>query len=116
MCLKRSAFSSTAAKGRKSANAWGKSKWLMRMVCKSYASVEDLKKISMAIAVAINSVGVGVRKVNGSGRSILGYIQICCIVLKFFIFSTILSSLFFCEFTRDFTARIAVCLFIKIKP
>ena len=101
MCLKRSAFSSTAARGRKSANAWGKSKWLMGMVCKSYASVEDLKKISMAIAVAINSVGVGVRKVNGSGRSILGYIQICCIVLKFFIFSTILFSLFFCEFLID---------------
>ncbi|CAN6991345.1 unnamed protein product [Brassica rapa subsp. trilocularis] len=73
----------------------------MGMVCKSYASVEDLKKISMAIAVAINSVVVGVRKVNGSGRSILGYIQICCIVLKFFIFSTILFSLFFCEFLID---------------
>ncbi|CAN7058756.1 unnamed protein product [Brassica rapa subsp. trilocularis] len=66
-----------AVRGSKSANAGEKkSKGLMRMARKSYANVEDLKKISMAAASAINGVGVGGRKAVGGGRSILGYRQV----------------------------------------
>ncbi|CAH8385653.1 unnamed protein product [Eruca vesicaria subsp. sativa] len=66
-----------AARGSKSANAGEKkSKGLMVMARKSYANVEDLKKISMAAASAINGVGAGGRKVVGGGRSILGYRQV----------------------------------------
>ncbi|KAF8049354.1 hypothetical protein N665_2229s0001 [Sinapis alba] len=69
--------SSIAARGSKSANAGEKkSKGLMGMARKSYANVEDLKKISMAAASAINGVGVGGRKAVGGGRSILGYRQV----------------------------------------
>ncbi|WZZ53328.1 uncharacterized protein LOC106429438 [Brassica napus] len=66
-----------AARGSKSANAGEKkSKGFMGMARKSYANVEDLKKISMAAASAINGVGVGGRKAVGGGRSILGYRQV----------------------------------------
>ncbi|KAL0742036.1 hypothetical protein Bca4012_083549 [Brassica carinata] len=69
--------SSVAARGSKSANAGEKkSKGLMGMARKSYANVEDLKKISMAAASAINGVGIGGRKAVGGGRSILGYRQV----------------------------------------
>ncbi|KAJ0234513.1 hypothetical protein HA466_0275230 [Hirschfeldia incana] len=72
---------SSSARGSKSANAGEgekkKSRGLMMgMARKSYASVEDLKKISMAAASAINGVGVGGRKAVGGGRSILGYRQV----------------------------------------
>ncbi|KAJ4902323.1 hypothetical protein Rs2_16274 [Raphanus sativus] len=69
--------SASSARGSKSANAGEKkSKGLMGMARKSYANVEDLKKISMAAASAINGVGVGGRKAVGGGRSILGYRQV----------------------------------------
>ncbi|ESQ28749.1 hypothetical protein EUTSA_v10019032mg [Eutrema salsugineum] len=64
-----------------------KSKAMMGMARKSYATVEDLKKISMAAASAINGGGGGGRKsiggagegrksLGGGGRTILGYRQI----------------------------------------
>lgn len=76
--LTGSASSSIAARGSKSANAGEKKSkgGMMGMARKSYANVEDLKKISMAAASAINGVGVGGRKAVGGGRSILGYRQV----------------------------------------
>uniref|UniRef100_A0A1J3IEF7 Uncharacterized protein n=1 Tax=Noccaea caerulescens TaxID=107243 RepID=A0A1J3IEF7_NOCCA len=76
--LTGSASSSAAARGSKSASAGEKkSKGMMGMARKSYASVEDLKKISIAAAAAINGGGAGGRKTGGGGgRTILGYRQI----------------------------------------
>ncbi|CAN8232937.1 unnamed protein product [Cochlearia groenlandica] len=76
--------SSAAARGSKSASAGEmkiKSKGFMGMARKSYASVEDLKKISVAAASAINNGGGGGgggRKAGGGGgdRTIFGYRQI----------------------------------------
>lgn len=72
------ASSSGAARGSKSASAGEKKSkgMMMGMARKSYASVEDLKKISMAAASAINGGGGGGRKAAGGGRTILGYRQI----------------------------------------
>ncbi|CAH2079722.1 unnamed protein product [Thlaspi arvense] len=68
--------SSAAARGSKSASVGEKKgKGLMGMARKSYASVEDLKKISMAAASAINGAGAGGRRAVGGGRTILGYRQ-----------------------------------------
>ncbi|ESQ47230.1 hypothetical protein EUTSA_v10027906mg [Eutrema salsugineum] len=72
--------SSAAARGSKSASAGEKkSRGLMGLARKSYASVEDLKEISMAAASAINGNGGGGggrKAVGGGGRTILGYRQI----------------------------------------
>ncbi|KAF8050069.1 hypothetical protein N665_2051s0004 [Sinapis alba] len=49
----------------------------MGITRKSYATVEDLKKVSMAAASGINGGGGGGRKsIGGGGRTILGYRQI----------------------------------------
>lgn len=79
-------LSGSASRGSKSASAGEKkSKGMMMMgmgmARKSYANVEDLKKISMAAASAINGGGGGGggRKVGEGGggrRTILGYRQI----------------------------------------
>ncbi|KAG7548400.1 hypothetical protein ISN44_As12g035890 [Arabidopsis suecica] len=73
----------SASRGSKSASAGEKkSKGMMGMARKSYANVEDLKKISLAAASAINGGGGGGggRKVGdgcgGGRRTILGYRQI----------------------------------------
>lgn len=71
-------FAGSASKTRGSISASAgekKSKVMMGMARKSYANVEDLKKISMAAASAINGGGGG-RKSIGGGRTILGYRQI----------------------------------------
>nr|AAM63228.1 unknown [Arabidopsis thaliana] len=74
-----------ASRGSKSASAGekkSKGMMMMGMARKSYANVEDLKKISMAAASAINGGGGGGgggRKVGDCGggrRTILGYRQI----------------------------------------
>ncbi|XP_010528488.1 PREDICTED: uncharacterized protein LOC104805574 [Tarenaya hassleriana] len=65
--------SASSARGSKSASAGEKKSRVMGMAArKSYASVEDLKKISMAAASAINGDG-GRGKAVGGGRTILGY-------------------------------------------
>ncbi|CAA7055615.1 unnamed protein product [Microthlaspi erraticum] len=78
--LAGSASSSAAARGSKSASAGEKKSkgMMMGMARKSYANVEDLKKISVAAASAINGGGAGGRKTGGvgGGRTILGYRQI----------------------------------------
>ncbi|CAE6206647.1 unnamed protein product [Arabidopsis arenosa] len=74
----------SASRGSKSASAGekkSKGMMMMGMARKSYANVEDLKKISMAAASAINGGGGGGggRKVGEGGggrRTILGYRQI----------------------------------------
>ncbi|CAN7033030.1 unnamed protein product [Brassica oleracea var. botrytis] len=71
----------------------------MGMVCKSYASAEDLKKISMAIAVAIIGVGVGVRKSMAVAVAFLVTYKFTVSFRKFSFFHNSLKfSLFFCEF------------------
>ncbi|XP_010552215.1 PREDICTED: uncharacterized protein LOC104822635 [Tarenaya hassleriana] len=67
---------SASARGSKSASAGEKKSRVMGMAArKSYASIEDLKKISRAAAPAINGHGGG-RKAVGGGRTILGYRQL----------------------------------------
>ncbi|XP_010470595.2 PREDICTED: uncharacterized protein LOC104750492, partial [Camelina sativa] len=79
-------FAGSALRGSVSASA-GEKKGIGMMMRKSYATVEDLKKVSMAAASAINgggggggggrkSIGGGGRKSIGGGRTILGYRQI----------------------------------------
>ncbi|KAL1192112.1 hypothetical protein V5N11_026832 [Cardamine amara subsp. amara] len=75
--------SSAAARGSKSASVGekkSKGMMMMGMARKSYASVEDLKKISIAAASAINGGGGGGGRKAGDGgggrRTILGYRQI----------------------------------------
>ncbi|VVA94299.1 unnamed protein product [Arabis nemorensis] len=71
------AGSASSTRGSISASAGEKkSKGVMGMARKSYATVEDLKKISMAAASAIIGGGGGGRKSIGGGRSVLGYRQI----------------------------------------
>ncbi|KFK33257.1 hypothetical protein AALP_AA6G351000 [Arabis alpina] len=70
---------SCSSRGSKSASVGEKKSkgMMMGMARKSYATVQDLKKISMAAASAINGGGGGGgRKVDGGGRTILGYRQI----------------------------------------
>ena len=62
----------SASSARGSMSAGGDKK---RMVRKSYANVEDLKKVSMAAASAIGGGG-GRKSIGGGGRTILGYRQI----------------------------------------
>ncbi|XP_010440930.1 PREDICTED: uncharacterized protein LOC104724180 [Camelina sativa] len=79
-------LSGSVSRGSKSASAGekkSKGMMMMGMARKSYANVEDLKKISMAAASAINGSGGGggggrrVGDVGGGGRrTILGYRQI----------------------------------------
>ncbi|XP_010415249.1 PREDICTED: uncharacterized protein LOC104701298 [Camelina sativa] len=77
-------FAGSALRGSVSASA-GEKKGIGMMMRKSYATVEDLKKVSMAAASAINGGGGGGRKsiggggrksIGGGGRTILGYRQI----------------------------------------
>ncbi|CAF2189139.1 unnamed protein product [Brassica napus] len=66
--------SASSARGSMSA---GDKKKRMGMSRKSYANVEDLKKVSMAADSGINGGGGGGRKsIGGGGRTILGYRQI----------------------------------------
>ncbi|XP_010435727.1 PREDICTED: uncharacterized protein LOC104719495 [Camelina sativa] len=82
-----SVLSGSVSRGSKSASAGekkSKGMMMMGMARKSYANVEDLKKISMAAASAINGSGGGGggggRRVGDGGgggrRTILGYRQI----------------------------------------
>ncbi|WZZ06307.1 hypothetical protein YC2023_092228 [Brassica napus] len=64
--------SASSARGSMSA---GGDKKRMGMSRKSYANVEDLKKVSMAAASAIGGGG-GRKSIGGGGRTILGYRQI----------------------------------------
>ncbi|EOA33446.1 hypothetical protein CARUB_v10020921mg [Capsella rubella] len=82
----KSRFAGSALRGSVSASA-GEKKGI-GMMRKSYANVDDLKKVSMAAASAINGGGGGKRKSlggggggrksigGGGGRTILGYRQI----------------------------------------
>lgn len=86
----KSKFAGSAAsstRGSISASAGEKkSKAMMGMARKSYANVEDLKKISMVAASAINgvggggdrrkSIGGGRKSIGCGGRTILGYRQV----------------------------------------
>ncbi|XP_010450941.1 PREDICTED: uncharacterized protein LOC104733026 [Camelina sativa] len=75
-------LSGSVSRGSKSASAGekkSKGMMMMGMARKSYANVEDLKKMSMAAASAINGSGGGGRRVGDGGggrRTILGYRQI----------------------------------------
>ncbi|CAA7016450.1 unnamed protein product [Microthlaspi erraticum] len=81
-----SVFAGSSTRGSISASAGDKkSKAMMGMARKSYANVEDLKKISMVAASAINgvaggdrrkSIGGGRKSIGGGGRTILGHRQV----------------------------------------
>ncbi|CAN7129671.1 uncharacterized protein LOC103831148 [Brassica rapa] len=72
-----SAVFGSASSARGSMSAGEKTRGRMGMMRKSYATVEGLKKVSMAAASAINGGGGGGRKsIGGGGRTILGYRQI----------------------------------------
>ncbi|XP_002516739.2 uncharacterized protein LOC8261192 [Ricinus communis] len=63
----------TNSRGSKSANAGDKKNGLMAR--KSYASLEELKGLSMAAATAINGESRGRRGGRGIGKTVLGYRQ-----------------------------------------
>ncbi|RID55421.1 hypothetical protein BRARA_G02685 [Brassica rapa] len=68
----------SASSARGSMSAGEKTKGKMGMMRKSYATVEGLKKVSMAAASGINGGGGGGgrKSIGGGGRTILGYRQI----------------------------------------
>ncbi|XP_013588538.1 PREDICTED: uncharacterized protein LOC106296852 [Brassica oleracea var. oleracea] len=68
----------SVSSARGSMSAGEKTKGKMGMMRKSYATVEGLKKVSMAAASGINGGGGGGgrKSIGGGGRTILGYRQI----------------------------------------
>ncbi|CAN7053418.1 unnamed protein product [Brassica rapa subsp. trilocularis] len=71
-----SAVFGSASSARGSMSAGEKTRGRMGMMRKSYATVEGLKKVSMAAASAIGGGGGGRKSIGGGGRTILGYRQI----------------------------------------